>query len=109
MPWLRWVSCPTWPTDEAIAALQQAVELAEANQLTRVAHRAHMNLAAMLWGLRGDTLTAHRHYQRTVEIARRRGVPQEIVLSECTLLHASMTLGEFGEVEKGIAGAGRAC
>ena len=94
---------PDVATDEAIAALQQAVELAEANQLTRVAHRAHMNLAAMLWGLRGDTLTAHRHYQRTVEIARRRGVPQEIVLSECTLLHASMTLGEFGEVEKGIA------
>jgi serine phosphatase RsbU (regulator of sigma subunit)/class 3 adenylate cyclase len=93
---------PQMPADEAIAALQQAVELSESNQLTRVAHRAHMNLAAMLWGLRGDTLTAHQHYQRTVEIARRRGVPQEFVLSKCTLLNASMTLGEFGEVEQGI-------
>ncbi len=94
---------PQVPEDEAIAALQQAVVLAEANQLTRVAHRAHMNLAATLWGLRGDTLTAHQHYQRTVEIARRRGVPQEFVLSKCTLMNASMTLGEFGEIEQGIA------
>jgi len=86
--------------DEAVVALEKAVEISEANQLLRVAVRAHINLSTARRGLFGDNLAALDHIKRAVEVARRRGVPQEILLTEGSLLWMYFDMGELAEVER---------
>jgi serine phosphatase RsbU (regulator of sigma subunit) len=91
---------PNTPPEEAVAALEKAIEISEANRLLRVAIRAYINLSTGRRGLFGDNLAALEYIKRAVEIARRRGVPQEILLTEGSLLWMYFDLGELAEVER---------
>jgi serine phosphatase RsbU (regulator of sigma subunit)/class 3 adenylate cyclase len=91
---------PDQPPGEAIASLEKAVELSEANQNYRVSVRAHINLATVRRGLLGDNRGASQHYERAVEVARMRGVPQEQLLALASALGVALALGELDRVER---------
>jgi tetratricopeptide (TPR) repeat protein len=64
---------PARSSREAVAALTQAVELAESSGLLAQAARAHNNLAAQLAVCVGDLPAAREHLQRAAELSRQRG------------------------------------
>ena len=94
---------PNIPPEEAVAALEKAVEISESNQLLRVAVRAHNNLCNARRELMGDTVAALEHIKRAVDAARKRGVPQEIIYIEGSLLWMQFDVGELAEVERIMA------
>ncbi|HSF81375.1 MAG TPA: SpoIIE family protein phosphatase [Anaerolineales bacterium] len=93
---------PDQPAEAAIKALERSVELTEAHQLLQIAVRAHHNLALVMRGLLGDNLGARPHYLRAVELARKRGVIREELISLGEFIGMSLTMGDFAEVERAL-------
>jgi tetratricopeptide (TPR) repeat protein len=61
------------PGDEAIAALERAVELARVHNLPETESRARNNLSVTLGIFRGEVQTARKHLQEAAAVARRLG------------------------------------
>ena len=87
------------PPEEALMALQQAVELAEAHGLLHIASRASLNLGTMTRLIHGDMHAARTHFFHSAELSRRRGSIQEEFLAGIATAGVSLYLGELQEVE----------
>jgi tetratricopeptide (TPR) repeat protein len=61
---------PKLATDEAIAALEEAIEITQQEKLLREESRAHNNLATILVINMADFRSGREHYLRAAEIAR---------------------------------------
>jgi len=68
-----WALFDSTPTDDAIASLERAVELAKANQLPEQEGRAHNNLALFLGVFRGDPAAARERLRQATQLAQRTG------------------------------------
>lgn len=88
------------PPEEALMALQQAIELAETHGLLSVATRASLNLGTMTKMIRGDMHAAQQHFLHAAELSRQRGSVQEEFLAMIALAEASLYLGEFQDVKR---------
>ena len=88
------------PKDVAIQAATKAVELAEEANLLNIAIRANINLGTVRQSVDGDSYAARNDYERAVEIARQRGVPQGEFLTLLGLIGLLFGLGEIVELEK---------
>jgi serine phosphatase RsbU (regulator of sigma subunit)/predicted ATPase/class 3 adenylate cyclase len=88
--------------DEAISALEQAVELAETNNLLATAARAHVNLGTSLIRMRGDLRIARKHYWRAAEIQQIRGAVSEELFARLSIAEVSFSLGELNSVEESL-------
>jgi serine phosphatase RsbU (regulator of sigma subunit)/class 3 adenylate cyclase len=88
------------PKDIAIQALTKAVKLAEDANLLNIAIRANLNLGTVRHAVDGDLYSARKNYERAVEIARERGVPQEEFLTLLGLIGMTYELGEIVELER---------
>jgi len=91
---------PNIPADEALRALECAVELAESNGLLEIATRANHNLGVVTSEHRGDLKIARQHYLRAAELARQRGAAQEELFSLESAAGLSLGLGDLKTVEK---------
>jgi len=91
------------PDEEALAALQQAVELAEAHGFLSIATRASLNLGTMMKNIKGDMHAAHDHFFHSAELAKRRGSVQEEFIARIAIASVSLYLGELLEVEGVLA------
>ncbi len=89
----------TLSNKEGLAALTQAIELAEAAGLLKTAARAHNNLAHGLVYAVGDLWTAHGHWQRAAALARQMGLADELLYSARVAL-ALLWLADFAAVEE---------
>jgi serine phosphatase RsbU (regulator of sigma subunit)/class 3 adenylate cyclase len=88
------------PPDVAIQAATKAVELAEEAKLLNIAIRANLNLGTVRQSFDGDSFAARKNYERALELARRRGVPQEEFITLLGLVGLLFDLGEIVELEK---------
>jgi len=70
---ITWALFDKIPTDEGIAALERAIELAMANQLPEQEARARNNLAGWLGVYRGEIGSARQHYRQAAQLAQRTG------------------------------------
>ena len=86
--------------DIAIQAATKAVELAEEANLLTIAIRANINLGTVRQSFDGNTYAARKNYERAVEIAQQRGVPQEEFITLLGLIGLLFDLGEIVELEK---------
>jgi len=87
------------PDEEALVALQQAIELAEAHGLLSIASRASLNLGTMMKTIKGDMVSARSHFLHSAELAMRRGSIQEEFIARIATASVSLYLGELLEVE----------
>ena len=88
------------PKDVAIQAATKAVELADEAKSLNIAIRANINLGTVRLSVDGDSYAARKDYQRAVEIARQRGVPQEEFLTLLGLIGLLFELGEIEDLER---------
>jgi predicted ATPase/class 3 adenylate cyclase len=88
--------------DEALAALEKAVELAENHNLLATAGRAHNNLGTILIRLKGNLRLARKHYWRAAEIQHRRGAYSEELFTRLSITDVSFNLGELDSVEEAM-------
>lgn len=94
---------PNQTTDEARAAFERAIELAEAAQLLATAARAHFNIAGNVFEHGGDARRARAHFERARAHAQRMGMAawEQDYLSQIITL--SLNLGEIERVEADLA------
>ncbi len=88
------------PPDEALAALQKAIELAEVHRLLQVAVRAHINLGTMIRTYEGDNNIAMEHFRKSAELARLRGVASEEFLGLTSYINCLFAPGKLKEIEQ---------
>jgi serine phosphatase RsbU (regulator of sigma subunit)/Flp pilus assembly protein TadD len=91
---------PEQPLDEALEALEKAVELSEAAGLWRIAGRAHHNLASISNNQIGGQQKAWEHYIKAVEIGRKRGVASEEQISLIAAVGMAMGMGRLDQAEE---------
>lgn len=87
---------------EALAALEKAVALADQFGLLQIAHRAYINLGSTRLGLLGDLESARQCYLKAAEIARQRGAVQEELFSMIGWLGLAVEGGDFLAAENAI-------
>lgn len=90
---------PDQPPEEAVVALNRAVDLAESAGLLHIATRAHHNMGVVQASLLGNGRVARQHNLRAAEIARQRGVVQEEIFSLVSAAGLSLSLGELTAAE----------
>jgi serine phosphatase RsbU (regulator of sigma subunit) len=93
---------PDLSSEEALSALHRSIELAESAGLLAIAARAHLNTGSMTRFLIGDQDAARRHFTRSAELSRRRGVVQEEFMALIGSISISFQLGELDEVERAL-------
>lgn len=93
---------PRLPAQEALAALGQAVQLAESVGLLQIAARAHHNLGTMTKTLLMDLPAARQHFLRAAELAHRRAAASEEFMSTVGAVGISIELGEMRTAQAGI-------
>lgn len=86
------------PEAESTAALEKAVELAEAQNLLQIAVRANHNLGVVSLE-KGMIKKAQAHYQRAVELARMRGASAEELFSRMNLASLYINRGDLAALE----------
>lgn len=89
-------------SEEALSALHRSIELAEGAGLLAIAARAHLNTGSMTRFFLGDQETARKHFQRSAELSRRRGVVQEEFMALIGSTSVSFQLGELDEAEHSL-------
>jgi len=85
---------PGIDADQALQALEEAVQIAETAGVINQAGRAHHNLGWFYHIKIGDSLQARWHYRRAAEIDRQRGALADFVFSQSTAAYHSLLLGE---------------
>jgi serine phosphatase RsbU (regulator of sigma subunit) len=90
--------------EESLEALHKAVELAEANGLFNVAIRAHINLGTMIRAWQADNETALKHFRRSAELGKLRGVATEEVLGLSSYISCLFAPGRLTEIEAELPG-----
>jgi len=115
---ITWALFDKVPTDEAIAALGRAVELARANQLPEQEARAHNNLALWVSVYQGQIGSARQHLRRAQELAHKTGqVASELfftsnevswAISQGELAYAEAEIGRLAALSEQISQSGTA-
>ncbi len=93
---------PTTKPQQAIAALETAVKISEANNLYGPASRAYINLAAVIDAL-GEIRLARDYRIRAVTLGHKSGGVADEMLINQTIVRASLWLGDFKDAKKRIA------
>ena len=98
---ITWALFDKVPTDEAIAALERAVELSKADLLPEQEARAHNNLALWVGVYRGQIGSARQHLRRAQELARKTGQVASELFYTSNEVSWAITQGElpYAEVE----------
>jgi tetratricopeptide (TPR) repeat protein len=94
-------------TEEALAALNRAVELAESAGLLAEASRAHHNMATMLVEKQGQLVAARRHFGRAAELSRQTGAVAEEIFSRNQAVEIGLIEGDLAFAEQEIAAVRR--
>jgi tetratricopeptide (TPR) repeat protein len=90
-------------TENAIAALNEAIAICQAEKLPVEESRAHMNLGASLGIFKANLRAGQEHFHRAAEIARQLGDHNIELLSLTFAAFISIRMGEFSKVEQIIA------
>ncbi len=90
---------PDLSPEEAIEAYNQALEIAEAAGLLRIASRAYLNLGATIW-VSGDTRGAFESALRSAELSRKIGNVRWEMSGLYNALSGALALGELAYVEQ---------
>lgn len=85
--------------EESLNALRKSVELAEANGYYQVGMRAHQNLGTMVRTWLLDNETALKHFHRSAELGRMRGVASEEILGLLSYTSSLFRTGRIMEIE----------
>ncbi len=94
---------PSLTTDEAIAALEQAIEIAQQEKLLREESRAHNNLATVLDIDKADFKSGREHYLRAAEIAHEMGDLGGELFAYQNAISSTIFLGNLSEAEEMLA------
>ncbi len=86
---------PDEPPAQTMAWLQQAVTLAESNNLLQTAARAHFNLGVMIISQTHDFAGARYHVQRATELAAQQGIAAEEFKFRRMLVQFDTLAGDF--------------
>jgi tetratricopeptide (TPR) repeat protein len=93
---------PSQPPEARIAALKQAVTLAEAADLLAIAIRAHTNLSGQLKRINQPDQSRY-HNQRAVELARRAGATMWKFDEQVMALSEALTKGDINAAQPLLA------
>jgi serine phosphatase RsbU (regulator of sigma subunit) len=85
--------------EESLSSLEKAAQLAEENGFLQVATRAHINLGTMERTWKMDNESALRHYRRSAELGKMRGVVSEEFIALESYVSCLFTPGRLKEVE----------
>jgi serine phosphatase RsbU (regulator of sigma subunit)/tetratricopeptide (TPR) repeat protein len=91
------------PIQEALDALDQAVNLAENCGLLQIAQRAHHNYGVMLIEALEDPQNARRHYQRSAEIAHLRGTVSDEINARLNIFSLDLNQGNLTQTRQELA------
>jgi tetratricopeptide (TPR) repeat protein len=100
---ITWALFDKIRTDEAIAALERAVELASANQLPEQEARAHNNLALWVGVYQGQIGSARQHLRWAQELARKTGQVASELFYTSNEVSWAISQGELPYAEGEIA------
>ncbi len=90
---------PSLSTEEAIAALEQAIKIAQQEKLLREESRAHNNLAIILDLDKADFQSGREHYLKAAKIAREMGDLNGELFAYNNAISNTITLGDLSEAE----------
>jgi len=89
---------PTIKPQQAISALEKAIEISEANNLYSPASRAYINLAAVIDKL-GEIRLAREYQKHAIQLGiKSGGLADELMINQ-TIARASMWLADFEDAE----------
>ncbi|MGH2621815.1 MAG: serine/threonine-protein kinase PknK [Anaerolineales bacterium] len=97
-----WALFDSTPTDDAIAALERAVELARANQLPEQEARARNNLAIWAGVFRGQIGSARQHLRQAAQLAQRTGQVASELFYTCNEVSWAIAQGDLSYAEAEI-------
>jgi len=87
---------------ESLEVLEKAVELSEEKHLLQIAMRAHQNLGTMIRTWKADNPNALKHFYRSAELGKMRGVASEEVLGLLSYTACLFSVGKIKEIEAQI-------
>jgi serine phosphatase RsbU (regulator of sigma subunit) len=87
------------PREVALEAAMKSVQLSEENGLLSIGIRANLNSGTIRQAVDGDARAAREYYEKAIELARERGVPQEIFLTSIALFGLMFDTGEIRELQ----------
>lgn len=90
---------PTVKPQQAIAALEKAIEISEANNFFGPAARAYINLAAVIENL-GEIRLAREYQKRAIQLGDQSGGLSDESLINQAIARASMWMADFKDAEK---------
>jgi len=90
---------PTLKPQQAIAALEKAVEISESNNLFGSASRAYINLAAVIDHL-GEIRLARDYQKRAIQLGNKAGGVSDEMFINLSIARASLWLADFSDVKK---------
>ncbi|MFV1859173.1 MAG: tetratricopeptide repeat protein [Anaerolineales bacterium] len=91
---------PSMRSEDAIAALEEAVEICKAEDLLVEESRAHNNLSVMYFFGGADIRAAYEHYLQAAEIDRKLGDLTGEVFTLSNAASSSVLLGELSRAEE---------
>jgi predicted ATPase len=94
---------PHLKTEDAIAALEQAVAICQAEELLVEESRAHNNLGVILNIYAADFRSGRDHYLKGAEIDRKLGDRTGELFTRTNAASSSITMGEFARAREAIA------
>lgn len=90
---------PTLKPEQAIQALEKAVEISESNHLFGSASRAYINLAAVIEQL-GEVRLARDYQKRAIQLGKKSGGVSDETLINQAIIRASLWLADFKEAQE---------
>jgi serine phosphatase RsbU (regulator of sigma subunit)/tetratricopeptide (TPR) repeat protein len=85
--------------DEALEALEKAVELAESAGYLGIAYRAYHNLAAITGSQEGGREASRQYFKKSANLARKRGVASEEHYSLAGAIGYARAAGDLAEAD----------
>jgi serine phosphatase RsbU (regulator of sigma subunit) len=92
---------PTTQPDDAVSALEMAVQISEVNQLYAPAARAYINLAAVMDNF-GKVSLAREYRLRAVDLSNKGGGISDETIIHHEIIQDSLWLADFKDAEKRI-------
>jgi len=90
---------PNVKPQQAIAALEKAIEISEANNYFAPAARAYINLAAVIENL-GEIRLARDYQKRAIQLGDKSGGLSDEPMINQSIARASMWMGDYKDAEK---------